>query len=66
MSPNEKYYRLMAGQPLDECLHRTALRNLALVADGLDLELLNQFKLPPPNIPPVVIEWFKQNRNSLM
>ncbi len=66
MSPNEKYYRLMAGQPLDECLRRAAIKNLAMITDGLDLALLNHFKLPPPNVPSIAMEWFKQHRSSLM
>jgi phenylalanine-4-hydroxylase len=52
-SPNEKYYRYLAGQPLDECLHRTAERNLALwekgilVDDAPSREFLEAMPEPP-------------------
>ena len=38
-SPNEKYYRLLAGQPMDECLRRSAIRNLRLFAEGIESKL---------------------------
>ncbi len=61
-SPNEKYFRLMANQPLDECLTRTALRNLRMYASGeCDTEFLAEhFKVLPPEVPDEVIAWFKQ------
>ncbi len=54
-STNEKYYRYLAGQPLDECLHRTAERNLAMWENGITAcdPLLREFleSLPkPPDI----------------
>jgi phenylalanine-4-hydroxylase len=57
-SPNEKYYRLMAGQELDECLRRTAIKNLDMYAKGINEKLLKQFKTPPPTVPQQIIDWF--------
>ncbi len=65
MSPNEKYDRLMAGQPLDDCLKRTAIRNLKLMADGFDETLLEQFKARPPQIPDEAIRWYETHREQL-
>ena len=59
MSPNEKYYRLMAGQPQDDCLQRTAIKNLKMYQAGIDEELLGQFKSPPPAVPEEVLNWFE-------
>ena len=59
MSPNEKYYRLMAGQPLDECLQRTAIKNLKMYQAGIDDDLLAQFKSLPPEVPKEVLSWFE-------
>jgi len=59
-SPNEKYYRLLTNQPLDECLTRAAIRNLRMYANGFDMSLLNQFKALPPEIPQEIIEWFRK------
>jgi phenylalanine-4-hydroxylase len=61
-SANEKYYRLLAGQALDECLRRTALRNLRMFASTPDLgqRAATMFKVPPPEIPPALIEQFLQ------
>ena len=61
-SPNEKYYRLMAGQPLDECLKRTAEKNLKMYSDGISDELLSQFREMPPEVPAEVIDWFQKNQ----
>lgn len=60
MSVNEKYYRLMAGQPMDDCLRRTAIKNLRMHMEGFDTRLLNKFKSPPPSIPTIVLEWFER------
>jgi phenylalanine-4-hydroxylase len=57
-SPNEKYYGLMAGLSSDECLQRTAIRNLRMFAAGMDDSLLKQFKVPPPSIPSGILDWF--------
>lgn len=59
-SPNEKYYRLMAGQELDECLERTAIKNLRMYRDGISDELLAQFRALPAKIPKEVMDWFCQ------
>lgn len=65
MSPNEKYYRLIAGQPLDECMTRTAEKNLAIYAEqGFDGELLSQFRVPPPKVPAEALQWYRENRKS--
>jgi len=37
VGPNEKYRALAANQPIDECLTRTAKRNRAMWAAGLDI-----------------------------
>lgn len=63
-SPNEKYYRLMAGQPLDECLQRTAIKNLEMYSDGISEELLSQFRVKPPKIPAESLEWFQKNKRT--
>jgi len=50
-SSNEKYYRLLAHQALDDCLYRTAIRNLRMYAKGLELhqpEELDFVNLLPP------------------
>jgi phenylalanine-4-hydroxylase len=59
-SPNEKYYRLLANQPMDECLRRAAIRNLRLFAQGLhmDLDVEKGFLNALPPIPQKLIEQF--------
>ena len=59
-SPNEKYFRLMTDQPLDVCLTRAAVRNLRMYVEGIDPELMKNFKALPPTVPDEIIEWFKQ------
>ncbi len=59
-SPNEKYYRLMAGQELDECLERTATKNLQMYCDGVSKETLSEFRALPPQVPTEVLEWFRK------
>jgi phenylalanine-4-hydroxylase len=66
MTANEKYFRLMADQPLDDCLKRTAIKNLAMMAGGFDSKLLNDLKLPPPEIPVEAVRWFESHREHLM
>ena len=61
MSPNEKYYRLMAGQKQDDCLQRAAIKNLNMYRSGISEDLLSQFKAPPPKIPQEIIDWFEEN-----
>lgn len=64
VAPNEKYFRLMTNLPIDECLTRAAIRNLRMYADGIPSGLLDPFKVQPPEIPPAVIEWFKEADNN--
>ena len=63
-SVNEKYHRLMAGQEMDECLTRTAIKNLNLYRDGLSSELLSQFRQMPEEIPSEVTNWFNENQET--
>ncbi len=59
-SPNEKYYRLLAHQALDDCLYRTAIRNLRMYAKGLELhqpEELDFVNLLPP-VPEELVQEF--------
>ena len=44
---------------MDECLRRTAIRNLKMYTEGIDQQLLDQFKQPPPEIPQFILDWFK-------
>ena len=60
-SVNEKYYRLMADQEMDECLRRTALGNLKMYDEGFDLELLKEFRAAPPPIPDKSLPWYRAN-----
>ncbi len=52
-SSNEKYYRLIADQPLDECQRRTAKRNLTLplTSEKFDSDLEREFLAALPPIP---------------
>jgi hypothetical protein len=62
VSTNEKYLRLMCNQLCDDCLTRSAIRNLRLLVHGLDPRLdLNQLwsgAIAP--VPTGVIEWFRE------
>lgn len=60
-SINEKYYRLMAGQQMDECQKRTALANLKMYSDGFDRELLKKLNVLPPEPPEAALPWFDAN-----
>ena len=62
MSPNEKYYRLMAGQALDDCLKRTAESNLKRYEEGFDQSLLSAFRVPPPPVPESALKWFRSRQ----
>lgn len=61
-STNEKYYRLLAGQPLDDCLKRTAIRNLRMLANGLtpDHAEEQEFVDALPAVPELLIDKFLQ------
>ncbi len=57
---NEKYFRMMANDSIDECQARTASRNLQMVVDGFDEENgYCNLKVKPPKIPPTVVDWFR-------
>lgn len=60
-SPNEKYLRLMAKQPMDECLTRTAIRNLRMYVAGEcpDERLLQAFKAGLPTVSQSILDWFQ-------
>jgi phenylalanine-4-hydroxylase len=61
VSTNEKYLRLMCDQPADECLTRTAIRNLRLFNQGMDAadELDRMWRAPLPRIPENLLQWFR-------
>jgi phenylalanine-4-hydroxylase len=62
---NEKYYRLMANQPMDECLQRTAIKNLRMYhSSDFDSGLLDQFPARPPEIPDSIKEWFPTSEHA--
>lgn len=63
-SPNEKYFRLASGQLKDDCLTRTAIRNLRLLSQSFDKEKLKLFKVFPPKIPDGIFKWFEQAESS--
>lgn len=62
VSTNEKYLRLMCDQLCDDCLTRTAIRNLRLLQHGLDpsLDLNTLWSGVIAPVPAGVIDWFKQ------
>ena len=62
VSTNEKYLRLMCDQLCDDCLTRTAIRNLRLLIHGLDplLDLQRLWRGPIASVPEGVIEWFSK------
>ncbi|MFN7731101.1 MAG: hypothetical protein ACK5OB_04310 [Pirellula sp.] len=62
VSTNEKYLRLMCNQLCDDCLTRTAIRNLRLMIHGLDprLDLDKLWSGVIAPIPSGVIEWFRE------
>lgn len=57
-SSTEKYYRLLAGQPLDACLTRAAIRNLRLAQKPHDNHdpLATAFRAAMPPIPNDVLQ----------
>jgi phenylalanine-4-hydroxylase len=59
-SSNEKYFRLLAGQPLDDCLRRTAIRNLRMFAAGVATQHLEaqEYLNDLAPVPPSLIEQF--------
>lgn len=65
MTTNEKYFRLMNGDPMDPCVERSAIRNLANHAAGFDLQNYRQLRALPAAIPPGALEWYRQHAASL-
>ncbi len=65
-SPNEKYFRLIAGQAQDECLTRAAVRNLTLLDHGLatGISLEKVWKAPMPAIPDSAKDWHANAKRS--
>lgn len=64
-SPHEKYYRLLAGQPLDDCLRRAAIRNLRMTAAGCavnDPESQSFLAALPPIPESLVAEFNRRDR----
>ncbi len=63
VSTNEKYFRLMADVRCDDCLTRTAIRNLRWFtrrsSDGS--ELCNTWSGPVAPIPDRVLQWFQSH-----
>jgi phenylalanine-4-hydroxylase len=62
VSTNEKYLRLMCNQLCDDCLTRSAIRNLRLLVHGLDprLDLNRLWSGAIAPVPIGVIEWFRE------
>lgn len=62
VSTNEKYLRLMSNQLCDDCLTRSAIRNLRLMVHGLDPSIDSQsvWRGPIAPIPSELITWFEQ------
>lgn len=70
-SVNEKYYRLKAGSESDECMKRTAIRNLQLFHHGMDtkfegkqIDLDSVWRSPYPEPPASVLDWFANSDES--
>lgn len=62
ISTSEKYLRLMCDQFLDECVTRTAIRNLRIYQRGLapDVDLDNCWRRPIATVPASLLTWFSQ------
>lgn len=61
VGPNEKYLRLKANLPLDECLTRAAIRNLRIITQHSAKlrEFAAAFQVAPPDVPSEIVEWFR-------
>jgi phenylalanine-4-hydroxylase len=61
ISTNEKYLRLMSNQICDDCLTRSAIRNLRLLVHGLDasIDLQRVWRAPIAAVPEGLINWFR-------
>ncbi len=66
ISTNEKYLRLMSNQLCDDCLTRSAIRNLRLIVHGLDpsIDLQSVWRGPIAPVPEDLIGWFRQEDAS--
>lgn len=62
VSTNEKYLRLRCESPCDQCLTRTAIRNLRLLARGAEpqRELTELFGTTIPPLPEGLVQWFRE------
>jgi phenylalanine-4-hydroxylase len=62
VSTNEKYLRLMSNQLCDDCLTRSAIRNLRLLIHGLapGMDLQRVWRGPIADVPPGLLEWFRE------
>jgi phenylalanine-4-hydroxylase len=66
VSTNEKYLRLLADARCDDCLTRTAIRNLQwMVKHGSDGSELSQvWNGPVAAVPKQVLEWFRNHTSD--
>ncbi|MFN7721817.1 MAG: hypothetical protein ACK5ZC_05885 [Pirellulaceae bacterium] len=66
VSTNEKYLRLLADARCDDCLTRTAIRNLQWLikhpSDGSELDRV--WNGPVAAVPKQVLEWFQNHAND--
>lgn len=62
VSTHDKYWRLFANQPIDECLTRAAIRNLRMaVQQRIDWDVIDQqMHCPIPPIPELIQSWFAE------
>ncbi len=62
ISTTEKYLRLISQIPLDDCVTRTAIRNLRMLARGLqpDVDLDRAWRAPIAAVPSDILKWFIQ------
>ncbi len=61
ISTNEKYLRLMSDQLCDDCLTRSAIRNLRLMVHGFEpgIDLNQLWRGPVAPVPDALLEWFR-------
>ncbi len=62
ISTNEKYLRLYANMPCDDCLTRTAIRNLRLLAHGISpaIDMNSLWRGPVAKVPQELVAWFQK------
>ncbi len=65
-SIQEKYLAWMADHPMDECLTRTAQRNLRMASRGCfdRLELAEFYRVAPPHIPIDALNLYRKRHSS--